>query len=132
MENPVLELMQRNSIYYGFMIASLALGLIATIVLIVAGVGLLSGKPYGRNCSIGYAAYAIISGIIGIAMNVIFLLLPMLEQLDNMADGPEKAGAIGGAVGGTLGGACGLVYPIILLIFMMRTPVINYMRAQQS
>lgn len=131
-ENPIFEIMQQNSIYFAFMIASLGLGSIATILLIIAGVGLLNGKPYGRSCSIFYAGYAIVSGIIGIGMNFVFLVQPMLENINDMADGPEKAGAIGGAIGGTLGGACGLIYPIILLIFMLRAPVINYMRTQQS
>lgn len=131
MKNPVIDLMNANPVYWGFMMLSMIVGFLFTIVLMIGGVGLLNGRPYGRKCSIVYAIYAIIAAIVGTVFNFIFLLLPLLQQADGMAAGPEKAGLIGGAIGGTVGGVCGVIYPIVLLIFMMRAPIVNYMRAQQ-
>jgi len=39
---------------------------------------------------------------------------------------PEDAGLIGGALAGTCGALIGLIYPILLLIFMNRQSVKNW------
>ena len=45
---------------------------------------------------------------------------PMLEGGNAGAPGPENAAAIAGVIGG-IGGTCvGMIFPIVLLIFMLR------------
>lgn len=131
MKNPVIDLINESPIYGGFMMINMVLGSLFTIGLVVGGIGLLNGRPYGRTCTIVYAIYAIIAAILGTVFNAIYLLLPMIQNADTMPAGPEKAGLIGGAIGGTVGSLCGIIFPIVLLIFMMRAPIVNYMRAQQ-
>lgn len=98
------------------------LGGIASIVLLIAGIGLLKMQPFGRTLSIGYAIYDILSKIVFMVINLI-LMMPVFETVQQEA--PEAAGALGGLVMG--GSACGLIftliYPIVLLIFMMRSKV---------
>jgi len=89
----------------------------------VFGLLLLRVENWGRKLSIGYAIYAIFFGILGAVMNFIFLFRPMLEEAAQK-QGSEAAGAIGGAVAGSIGGFIGLVYPILLLIFMTRPKVV--------
>jgi len=123
---PTAELMQTDW-YRIYMAISLLLGFIATIVLLVSGVGLLNSKPYGRTAAIGYAIYALISGLIGFVINIVFVVLPITEQIPDLPEGPERAGAIGGMIGGVFGGVfggcIGLLYPIALLFFMTRPHV---------
>lgn len=122
--NPAIELMQGNTAYRAFMIVSIPLGFISTIVLVVGGIGLLTWKKYGRTASIIYGWYAIISMIIGTVVSWVLVFMPMLQQAQQ-ANGPEQAGAIGGIIGGSVGGCFGLIYPVLLLYFMSRQDVKN-------
>jgi hypothetical protein len=127
--NPVLELMANSPGYRLFNQVSIGLGLVATIVLIAAGIGLLKMKPFGRLLSIGYSMYAIAGGVVGLAMSYVFLIQPLMEQAGAVGGGPEQAAAIGGAIGGLFGGCLGMAYPIILLIFMYRRNVVEALRS---
>ncbi|QEG41193.1 hypothetical protein [Roseimaritima ulvae] len=124
-ELPATQLMQ-NDAYRIFMYITIPLGFIATVALIAGGIGLLQGKGWGRTLSIGYAVYSIISGFLGLIVNVFLIMLPTLRMLPELDPGPEKAGAIGGMVGGTFGGCIGMIFPILLLYFMMRPNVKAY------
>ena len=53
---------------------------------------------------------------------------PLLDQANAAAGGPEQAAAIGGMIGGLFGGCLGMVYPIVLLIFMCRRNVAEALR----
>ena len=120
--NLVVRIMRESPGYAAWLKLTIPFGLLACIVLLAAGIGLLRLKSWARKVSIGYAIYAIAFGLLGMVMNFIFLLRPMLEEAQRR-QGPEAAGAIGGAVGGTIGGCFGLIYPIVLLIFMTRPKV---------
>ncbi len=120
--NPVLKLMQENANYALFMKVSMLLGIIASVVLLLAGVGLLQVKPWARYLSIGYAVYGIIAAIVGAVANVVFLS-PLVEQASRMPMNAERGAMIGSMVGGTIGGCVSVVYPVILLIFMFRANV---------
>ena len=126
--NPALDLMHENQTYRMYMMVSMALGLIFSIVLAVGGFGLLNWKRYGRSASLAYGWFGIVSVIAGAFMNYFFLVAPMMaqaQQLEGQDQTVAMGGAIGGAIGG-LGGSCfGLIYPIILIIFMNRKNVIN-------
>jgi hypothetical protein len=126
--NPILDLMANNAVYRTFIQVSLALGAVAVIVLIVAGVGLLRMKPMGRILSNCYGVYAILGGIVGMIVNFMFIVQPLLEQAGTARSGPAQAGAIGGIIGGTFGGLLGLIYPVLLLIFINRRNVVEALR----
>jgi hypothetical protein len=116
-------LIQQNAAYAQYVRISAAIGLIVSIVLTAAGVGLLLLKPWGRVLSIGYAIYGIISPIIMTAINVYFML-PMLQKASNMPMGPQRMAITSGIVGGVIGGCFGMIFPIALLYFMYRPNVI--------
>jgi hypothetical protein len=101
------------------------LGFVATIVLIVAGVGLLQSKAWARAASVWYGVYAIVLGIVGFIVNAVFLFGPLLAMA-KQETGPAAAGAIGGIAGGVFGGCIGLVYPTLVLIFMTRPHVVAW------
>ena len=126
--NPVMDLMANSPVYRLFNQVVIGLGFVAAIVLIVAGIGLLQTKPWGRTLSIGYSVYAILSGIVGLVMSFAFLVKPLMDQANAAGGGPEQAAAIGGMFGGLFGGCIGMVYPIVLLIFMCRRNVAEALR----
>ena len=121
--NPVVQLIQDNPSYATWIKISVVLGILVSIALLAAGIGLLKLKPWARILSIIYAIYVIVMTIVGSVVNYFFLVQPLLEKAHN-EQGPEAAGAIGGAIGGMIGGCFGMVYAILLLIFMMRPKVI--------
>ena len=117
-QDPFYELIHQSPSYQAFLVVSMGLGSVASIVLIAAGIGLLAAANWGRVLSIVYSLYALAMGIVGIAVNIMFLVVPLMEKGD--PSDPAFGTAIGGAVGGTCGGAIGMAYPIVLLIFMTR------------
>jgi hypothetical protein len=120
--NPVVKMMQNSPAYAAWVKLSLALGLAATVVLLTTGIGLLRMKRWAHKLAIGYAIYAIAFSIFGAAVNFVFFMRPMLEEASRK-QGPEAAAAMAGAVGGTAGECLGIIYPILLLIFMTRPKV---------
>jgi hypothetical protein len=121
--NPVIQLIQDNPSYAAWIKISVVLGILVSIGLLASGIGLLKLKPWARIFSIVYAIYSIVMIIVGTVVNYFFLVQPLLEKAHN-EQGPAAAGAIGGAIGGMFGGCLGIIYPILLLIFMMRPKVI--------
>jgi hypothetical protein len=116
--NPVIKIMHENPAYAAWLKLCIPLGLLACAALLAAGIGLLYLKSWARKLSIAYAIYAILFGLLGSVVNFMFLVRPMIEQARQQS-GPAAAGAIGGAIGGSVGGCIGLVYPVLLLIFML-------------
>ncbi|MFM6131224.1 MAG: hypothetical protein ACKPBV_21300 [Sphaerospermopsis kisseleviana] len=117
--NPALELLKSDATYRLFMQVALVLGGLMALMLIVAGIGLLLTKGWGRTLSIGYAWYAILAGILGMIVNWMYLIQPAMAAMKD-AQGPAAMGALVGLIGGLLGGLFSLIYPIVLLIFMNR------------
>ncbi len=130
--NPVLDLMEENQAYHIYTMVTMALSFVSTVALGLAGFGLLKMRPWGRQLSIVYAIYTIIAGIVGSIANWVWLVQPMMEQADMIPAGPERSGAMIGAYGSVFGGCFGVIYPIILLIFMMRSNVVEAFRNQQG
>lgn len=129
--NPVLKIMQDSPAYAAWIKVSIPLGLLACGALLAAGIGLMLLKPWARQLTIGYAIYALGFGVIGMVVNFLFLIRPMLQQAREQ-HGAEAAGAIGGAIGGSVGGCLGMIYPILLLVFMFRPNVMAAFRPPDS
>jgi hypothetical protein len=124
LHNPVIQIIHDHPAYSEWMNFSTGLGLLASGAKLLAGIGLLQLKSWGRQLSIIYSIYAIVMVVVGAVVNYLFLMRPLLEQAQQK-HGPETAAAIGGAVGGAFGGCFGLIYPILLLVFMTRPSVVK-------
>lgn len=129
--NPALDLMKSDTTYRLVMQAMLAIGVVFSLVLIAAGVGLLRSKAWGRTLSIAYGWYGLVGVVAALVVNWIYLVQPMLANLNKAGGdvGPAEAGAIGGAVGGLAGGCVGVIYPILLLVFMYRSALRDWLAA---
>jgi hypothetical protein len=125
--NPVIKLIHESPAYAAWLKICIPLGLLSCAALLAAGIGLLYLKPWARVLSMAYAIYAIVFGIVGMVINYIFMVQPMIEQACQQ-QGPEAAGAMGAAIGGSIGGCFGLIYPVLLFIFMLRPTVVAAFR----
>lgn len=124
-----LPIVRANALLYGWFIFANSLGFIAAIALCAAGIGLLLLNEWARVLSIVYGVVAIIMGIVGTIMNFLFLVPALMSRASEM-QGPAAGRAMGAAIGGVMGGCFGLVYPILLLVFMTRPQVVAAFKAQ--
>jgi hypothetical protein len=122
MLDPAINVVQENPGYAHYARIGNSIGLVANIVLIAAGFGLLLLKPWGRVLSIGFSGYAILSEIVDVFVTGHYVL-PLLEKASHMPNGPQKAAMTGAAVGGIVGPCFVAIYPLILLLFMFRPNV---------
>jgi hypothetical protein len=132
MKNPVLDLMRQNPGYMMYTNISMVVSAVFTLMLGLAGIGLLMLRPWGRWLSIAYAVFAILSLIVNSLINYYFLLAPMIDKLAALPPGQEKAAALGGIAGMVVGICLGPIYPVILLIFMFRPNVMAAFGSQNS
>jgi len=119
----VIRLMQQGSGYAAWLKICIPLGLLSCAALLVAGFGLLTLKPWARVFSIAYAIYAIVFCVAALLINLIFMAQPMLHQVrphQQLVTGV----ALGGPISGTVGELFWLIYPILLLVFMLRPKVV--------
>ncbi len=123
--DPTTKALYGNPLYVSWTVVSSVVGLIAAVVELVAGIGLLKLLPWARVTSIGFAIYGIFASIASMVMTAV-VMIPIVQKMDT-GSGPEHAAAIGGMIGGVIGGiagSCGaIIYPILLLIFMTRPKV---------
>lgn len=127
----MIKLIHDNENYAMWMKISVGLGAVACVALLASGIGLLALQPWARALSIGYGIFALVQCLVGTVINYIYLFQPLMEQAQQK-QGPESAAALGGAIGGMIGGCIGAVYPILLIIFMLRRNVIEAFRRQQT
>jgi len=102
---------------------STGFGAVATLVLLISGIALLAMKPWGRTLSIGYSIFDILSKIVFNAL-LFNSMVPIIEAQKDVAGAPPPE-AITGLVAGGMGCGLifGLIYPILLLVFMLRRTV---------
>ncbi len=104
-------------IYTGF---GVVLGLVCASVLLASGIGLLKQKNWARQTAYIYGWFAIIWGVIAIIINI-FIFSPSLTGVSE-----EVAPAIiGGIVGSMCGGIIGLIYPIVLIIYLKKPHIVQ-------
>jgi hypothetical protein len=121
--NPLLNLMRESATYVQWMKIMVPIHFIASMILVTSGIGLLQLKPWARKAAIGYAIFAILVVIIGIPVNFVGLVRPLIEHARQL-QGPDSVALIGGAVGAGLASALGWIYPVVLWIFMTRPNVV--------
>ena len=116
-ENPALDLMQSNAGYLWFSRISGVAGAVATVVILSAGIGLLTLQPWARLASIGWAIYSIVMSVLGTTLTYLLIFRPLLEQASGIELTVMKASLIGAAVMTFL-----MVGYCLLMIFMLTRP----------
>jgi hypothetical protein len=117
---PMLKEMYENPTYISWMKISIPLGGIVHLALLAAGIGLLLLQNWARIMSICYGIYAILACLVGgvVTLNIV---MPIMR---NNSGGPQGFFAIAMLIFMMGATVVGLVYPILLLIFMTRPKVV--------
>jgi hypothetical protein len=115
-----------DPVFFGLLIMQLVLGFILSVIIIISGVGLLQFKPWGRKLANFYAIAYLILLVVGLAINIVFTVMPAIHEANIPDANPQQiGGAIGGIVGGILGICFGAIYPICILVFLNRRQFVN-------
>jgi hypothetical protein len=101
--------------YKIFLLVSSFIGIGFSAWLLTLGIGLVTMKRWARRGSCIYAWIAIVWGIAGLILNILAVSLGWMVS-------PQ--GQLPGLLGGMCcGGISGLIYPVLLLIFMQTAKV---------
>lgn len=119
-DNPFLNFAEQP-LYSLFLKVGGVLAVPMTALLAFSGIGLLQMRSGGRVAAIIYAWYAIVSTIVGIAMQAAFVVWPLAQQAGQDA---QSDAILAGSVGGLFGGCIGLVFPVLLIYFLNRPHVL--------
>jgi hypothetical protein len=130
-----LEMQQNIPYYAAHQIASLVGGAILCVLLIVGGIGLLRVAPWGRTVSLIYAPLSILTQVISV-IYLFAVFIPAVTAFYNeevarinnpaFSAGISLARAIIYVV--PVAAIVGLVYPTLVLIWMLRAPVVEAFR----
>ena len=98
----------------GYLIFSSVWGLIAAAILLASGIGLWKLKPWARKLSVWYSVVALVIGLAGIVV--------VISAFGDLGGGNEmeRAQKVGGIVWGVIGGLVGLVYNVLLIVFLSK------------
>ncbi|MEO6812154.1 MAG: hypothetical protein ABI353_23850 [Isosphaeraceae bacterium] len=127
-ENPINAIMMESLIYRIWWNASMGLSFVGSAVLLAAGIGLLMTRPWGRSFSVGYAWYMILMTFLGLVMNSIYLFGPLWTLYQNPPSPEAKFIIMVSLVSGVIGPVLGLIYPVLMLIFLNRPVVVRAYR----
>jgi predicted RNA-binding Zn-ribbon protein involved in translation (DUF1610 family) len=105
-----------SSGYMAWLVVSSLIGLAAAGWLLAVGIGLLGLKRWARSGAVAYGWFALIFGVLNTIVSVALLVSGAVSP---------PAEAMAGYIGGTCGGLLGLIFPILLLVFMTRPHVIE-------
>ena len=103
-----------------YTLVSVILSMIMAVVLIACGIGLLKLRSWARQTAYVYGWIAFVWGILGIIISAVLLSTSFSGMSEN-----AMPAMIGGIVGGMCGGLIGLVYPLLLIIYMRKPHVIE-------
>jgi hypothetical protein len=114
------QVMPMTEAYKYWTIFSVVVSLVAGGFLLAAGIGLLRRQAWARKLSRGYGWFTVAWTVISIPLTLWLLYTSQVES--GSAASPEM---IGGYVGALVGGMIGLIYPILLIVFMGRPNVVT-------
>jgi hypothetical protein len=90
------------------------------IVLLACGIGLLHLKKWARETTLVYGWIALAWGILGTIITAI-----LFSSNLSGASQEELPVVVGSIIGGMCGGLVGLIYPVILIVYMRKPHVVE-------
>ncbi len=120
--NPAIAAMRESPEYLSWSRIQAPIGLVLSVVLLAAGIGLLYLKPWARMASLVCAIFMIMASCIASFVYLKFALPVVLGKAAH-ATGPDRLILTASAYAGAGSGVFGLIYPSILLYFLTRPHV---------
>lgn len=120
--NPVIDAVKNDQVLFGWMIISLPIHFVLSIVLLPGSIGALSLKVWARKALMFWSIASLVMVVMGLTFNVL-LMFPKLQQIQ--AQNPNRPGAAAatGMTAGIGGAIVGMLVPILMLYYMTRPHV---------
>ncbi len=133
LQEDLQKAMESGPAYHAVQVGNLAVDLAISIIMIVSGLGLLQLRPWGRTLSILYAILSITHKVFGVVYAVVFTIPVLNNFLDSpAATGPEEQMAMTimrmVAIFPPIVQVLCMIYPIIVLIIMLRPAIATAFR----
>ena len=119
-KNPSMALMQDNAAYKLYIDTISIVGILATIAIIAASIGMFQLKPWARLGTIAWGAYSVLLTIIGSVVNHVMMMAPLAEQAGSDA---ERVGMRIAAIASFVFAALFLGYYLLMILMLCRTKV---------
>ncbi|MCP3999284.1 MAG: hypothetical protein GY722_30090 [bacterium] len=121
---PTFAAMETSATYSTWLSLTSILNVIALVVLIASGIGLLKMRRWARVAAVGYGLYSIFMVLASSVMGWFFVYSPMLDEMRTIQE-PAREGVLMSSLFGALFGGCfGLIYAVVLLYFMTRPSLV--------
>lgn len=111
----VFDLLRKNPLYAAWTWTSIALRVLAAIILVISGIGLLQMRPWARVAALVYAIFGIVMIIVSSLIGWLYFM-PMMNRATGMPVLPPFVLALSSA----LGVLFALIYPVVLTVYMTR------------
>lgn len=119
--NPVLELMEASRGYQLFTDVASGLGILVTILLLSASIGMFSLKPWSRRVTIGWGVYSILMTLVALGVNYLAIFGPLIAN----STGPEHVGMIVAVVIQGVISVFFIGYYLLMIFMLMRPKVVD-------
>jgi hypothetical protein len=122
--NPMLDTIRDNPTIRAFVVFSAATGTLISLLLLLASLGSLALKGWGRAGMLGYAALAVLMTVVEQAVNY-YVVAPEMLQAMRQSGTPMPPGMaiLNGWVGVVIGLLVRLWYPALIFYFYNRRHV---------
>jgi hypothetical protein len=128
--NPILDAVQKDPVIFSFLLGSLLINLILSVMLLVAGIGALSLKPSSRLWMLRYAVIHIVVTALSLLLGLPFIharnqaLMQRTLAANPQLNTPQMKMALQySTVGGYCFAVVFLIWPLLILYYMNRPHV---------
>lgn len=123
--NPAWKAMHADPTIHAYTKISVVPGVLTTLGQVIAGIGLIRAREWGRKLAIGLALYAIPASLVGTYMSIFHIVPVLAPALTDMASGSEAAkvaqyGMIGSAA---IGAVFAIAFNATVAYMLMRAKV---------
>lgn len=124
MQHPVVEVMRNDSFIRGWMILNVATGWMVSLLLLMASIGSLRLRDWGRTGMLAYAGLALVMTVIGQAVGLLAInpvLEPAMQQAMEQQPSPSpfQPGPTASVI---IAVVLGLWFPLLIAYFFTRRP----------
>lgn len=114
---PLADVLGRPLVRSG-QIASLGLGFVLAVPMLIAGIGLVRRRSWGRLIAIFGACFGLALQVVSFIFMLVAAVLPLAEIAAELEDPNLMGGAFGVLIGTVLGSCGGVIYDAVVLFVM--------------
>jgi hypothetical protein len=117
-EADLIERLAQTPTYRTGLVVFSVIGFVCCVLLLIASIGLLSGKRWGRQLGLTYGAVSLTATVASLFFGVVQYVMPIVSAAAESPDAQEQIRLYGGSVGAMGVLVAPLAFPIALLLIL--------------